>query len=166
MKDAPSYLSLMSWALPDYSRNSDWPLLQEFGAKGSFIQYGGVADHALIVRGITTVYNTDYITDIELHLNGAIKVRRLRHSTAVSGSLPSTFSTTRLLLCCMPCNAILDQHHAACCGQEGAPAGRCKSVRTWCSSAAFIAGASGAVWLHAGSCLGWQLDQLLIPAVL
>ncbi|CAK0783467.1 hypothetical protein CVIRNUC_006666 [Coccomyxa viridis] len=48
---------------------------QEFGAKGSFIQYGGVADHALIVRGITTVYNTDYITDVVLHLNGAIKVQ-------------------------------------------------------------------------------------------
>ena len=49
--------------------------LQEFGAKGSFIQYGGVADHALVVRGITTVYNTDYITDVIFHLNGAIKVR-------------------------------------------------------------------------------------------
>lgn len=48
--------------------------LQEFGAKGSFIQYGGVVDHALIVRGITTVYNIDYITDVVFHLNGAIKV--------------------------------------------------------------------------------------------
>ncbi|CAL5220606.1 g2648 [Coccomyxa viridis] len=47
---------------------------QEFGAKGSFIQYGGVADHALVVRGITTVFNTDYITDVIFHLNGAIKV--------------------------------------------------------------------------------------------
>lgn len=49
-------------------------LSQEFGAKGSFIQYGGVVDHALVVRGITTVFNTDYITDVILHLNGAIKV--------------------------------------------------------------------------------------------
>ena len=49
-------------------------VLQEFGAKGSFIQYGGVADHALVVRGITTVFNTDYITDVTFHLNGAIKV--------------------------------------------------------------------------------------------
>ena len=49
-------------------------LPQEFGAKGSFIQYGGVADHALVVRGITTVFNTDYITDVIFHLNGAIKV--------------------------------------------------------------------------------------------
>lgn len=47
---------------------------QEFAAKGSFIQYGGVVDHALVVRGITTVYNTDYITDFTFHLNGAIKV--------------------------------------------------------------------------------------------
>jgi diamine oxidase len=48
---------------------------QEFAAKGSFIQYGGVVDHALVVRGITTVYNTDYITDFVFHLNGAIEVR-------------------------------------------------------------------------------------------
>ena len=50
---------------------------QEFGAKGSFIQYGGVVDHALVVRGITTVFNTDYITDVIFHLNGAIKVAHL-----------------------------------------------------------------------------------------
>ena len=31
-------------------------------------------DHALVVRGITTVYNTDYIVDVSFHLNGAIKV--------------------------------------------------------------------------------------------
>jgi Cu2+-containing amine oxidase len=48
--------------------------LQDFGAKGSFIQYGGVVDHALVVRGITTVYNTDYIVDVIFHLNGAVKV--------------------------------------------------------------------------------------------
>lgn len=50
-------------------------LVQEFAAKGSFIQYGGVVDHALVVRGITTVYNTDYMTDFVFHLNGALKVR-------------------------------------------------------------------------------------------
>jgi hypothetical protein len=48
---------------------------QEFAAKGSFIQYGGVVDHALVVRGISTVYNTDYITDFTFRLNGAIEVR-------------------------------------------------------------------------------------------
>ncbi len=58
---------------PDY-RFDVVSVLQEFGAKGSFIQYGGVADHALVVRGITTVFNTDYITDVIFHLNGAIKV--------------------------------------------------------------------------------------------
>lgn len=52
------------------------PGKQEFAAKGSFIQYGGVVDHALVVRGITTVYNTDYMTDFVFHLNGAIKARR------------------------------------------------------------------------------------------
>lgn len=48
--------------------------LQEFAAKGSFIQYGGVVDHALVVRGITTVYNTDYMTDFVFHLNAEIQV--------------------------------------------------------------------------------------------
>ena len=48
--------------------------MQEFAAKGSFIQYGGVVDHALVLRGISTVYNTDYITDVTFHLNGAIEV--------------------------------------------------------------------------------------------
>jgi diamine oxidase len=33
-----------------------------------------VVDHVLVVRGITTVFNTDYIVDIIFHLNGAIKV--------------------------------------------------------------------------------------------
>ncbi|CAL8468966.1 g8507 [Coccomyxa elongata] len=47
---------------------------QEFAAKGSFIQYGGVVDHALVIRGITTVYNTDYMTDFVFHLNGEIQV--------------------------------------------------------------------------------------------
>ncbi len=48
--------------------------MQEFAAKGSFIQYGGVVDHALVVRGITTVFNTDYMTDFVFHLNGEIQV--------------------------------------------------------------------------------------------
>ena len=64
--------------------------MQEFGAKGSFIQYGGVADHALIVRGITTVYNTDYITDVVLHLNGAIKMRTAGRLASPPQALAST----------------------------------------------------------------------------
>ena len=66
------------------------PHAQEFAAKGSFIQYGGVVDHALVVRGISTVYNTDYITDVTFHLNGAIEarwgtlaLRRLNHTNSV-----------------------------------------------------------------------------------
>lgn len=31
-------------------------------------------DHALVVRGITTVFNTDYMTDFVFHLNGEIQV--------------------------------------------------------------------------------------------
>ena len=50
---------------------------------GSFIQYGGVVDHALVIRGIATVYNTDYITDITLRLNGAIEACPLSTNPSV-----------------------------------------------------------------------------------
>ncbi|EIE26972.1 amine oxidase catalytic domain-containing protein [Coccomyxa subellipsoidea C-169] len=65
---------------------------QEFAAKGSFIQYGGVADHALVVRGITTVYNTDYMTDFVFHLDGSIKARQNQSAEVSSGVFFSDLS--------------------------------------------------------------------------
>ena len=36
-----------------------------------------MTDHALVLRGITTVYNVDYVTDVTFHLNGALEARAL-----------------------------------------------------------------------------------------
>ena len=68
---SPAVMLLESTSESDRERTC---LMQEFAAKGSFIQYGGVVDHALVVRGITTVFNTDYMTDFVFHLNGEIQV--------------------------------------------------------------------------------------------
>ena len=67
--------------------------MQEFSAKGSFIQYGGIVDHALVVRGISSVYNKDYITDVILHLNGAIEVRAALPNQIVSCVCPSPLNS-------------------------------------------------------------------------
>jgi Cu2+-containing amine oxidase len=72
---------------------------QEFAAMGSFIQYGGVVDHALVIRGIATVYNTDYITDVTLHLNGAIEARASALATQGSHAHAAEQGTMHMRQC-------------------------------------------------------------------
>ena len=54
--------------------------MQEFTSKGQLIQFAGVPAHNLVLRGVATVFSTDYIFDVTFHLNGVVET-----AVAISG---------------------------------------------------------------------------------
>ena len=48
---------------------------QEFQPHAEQVSYGGTPGAALVVRGIATVFATDYIIDVVFYPNGAIEAR-------------------------------------------------------------------------------------------
>ncbi len=51
------------------------PVLRHWAdSGGNLMYYGAVPGSVLVVRGISAVYNYDYISDLRLHLDGTIQV--------------------------------------------------------------------------------------------
>ncbi|XP_041045268.1 amiloride-sensitive amine oxidase [copper-containing] [Carcharodon carcharias] len=77
-------------ALCIFEHSTAVPLRRHFSSnfQGSFKFYGGLENHVLVIRTISTVYNYDYIWDFIFHQNGVIEVKV--HAT---GYIHSTFFT-------------------------------------------------------------------------
>ena len=71
-------------------RHREFRFNKEGSAVEGFWFLGGMVDHALVVRVISTPFNYDYIFDFILHQNGIIEVK-----TSTAGYLQATFYTPK-----------------------------------------------------------------------
>ncbi|KAI8520044.1 amine oxidase [Branchiostoma belcheri] len=73
-----------------FEMNSGIPLRRHFDSDyaGGYDFYGGMVDHALVLRHIFTIGNYDYIYDYIFHQNGVLEV-----SVTLTGYLQATFYT-------------------------------------------------------------------------
>ncbi|XP_066289273.1 LOW QUALITY PROTEIN: diamine oxidase [copper-containing]-like [Branchiostoma lanceolatum] len=73
-----------------FDLNSGIPLRRHFDSDyaGGYEFYGGMVDHALVLRHIFTIGNYDYIYDYIFHQNGVLEV-----SVTLTGYLQATFYT-------------------------------------------------------------------------